>query len=86
MIPTADIIGYAATVVGTPLMLPQLYKSWKTKRMKDVSAFMLTLYFFNCALWSVYGIMIGAMPVLVANGVGFLIGCVLLAMKLRYRK
>jgi len=85
MIPAADIVGYAATVIGTSLMLPQLFRSWKTKRMKDVSAGTLTLYFLNCASWGVYGVMIGAVPVVVANGLGFLISCALLGMKLRYR-
>lgn len=82
----ADIIGYAATVIGTSLMLPQLFRSWKTKRMKDVSSGTLTLYFLNCALWCIYGVMIGAVPVIVANGLGFLISCALLGMKLQYRR
>lgn len=86
MIPLADIIGYVATAVGTSLMLPQLYRSWKTKRMRDVSFGTLTLYFFNCALWGIYGVLIGATPVIVANGLGFLISCALLAMKLRFRR
>lgn len=84
MVPAADIIGYAATVIGTSLMLPQLFRSWKTKRMKDVSGGTLALYFLNCSLWGVYGVMIGATPV-VANGLGFLISCALLAMKSHYR-
>lgn len=50
MLPAADIVGYAATVIGTSLMLPQLVRSWKTKRMNDVSSGTLALYFLNCAL------------------------------------
>jgi MtN3 and saliva related transmembrane protein len=78
------VIGYAATAVGTVLMLPQVIRSWRTHRVDDLSLAMVLLYLGNCALWLVYGLLINAGPVIVANGAGLVIGVVQLVLKLRY--
>lgn len=53
-----EIIGFTAAAVGTSLMLPQVIKSIKTKKVDDISFGMLVLYFFNCLLWLIYGMLI----------------------------
>ena len=83
---SADMVGYAATVVGTSMMLPQLARSWQTKHMRDVAFGTIVLFLFNCALWLAYGLMIAATPMVVANAIGFVISLVLLALKLRFRE
>jgi MtN3 and saliva related transmembrane protein len=83
---SADLVGYAATVVGTSMMLPQLVRSWRTKHMRDVAWGMITLFLLNCLLWLAYGLMIAAPPMIVANSVGFLISLALLGMKVRFRR
>jgi MtN3 and saliva related transmembrane protein len=80
-----NIVGYAATVVGTCLMLPQIIKSWKTRSVRDLSFGMVVLYFFNCLLWLTYGILLGAPPVVIANGIGLLISIVQVGLKMKYR-
>lgn len=83
---SADMVGYAAAVVGTSMMLPQLVKSFRTKHMRDVAFGMAVLFLINCLLWLVYGIMIDATPSVVANAIGVVIGLLLLGMKLYYRE
>lgn len=83
---SADIIGYAATVVGTSMMLPQLVRSWQTRQMRDVAFGMIALFLINCLLWFAYGLMIAAPPMVVANSIGFLISLALLALKIRFRR
>ena len=83
---SANIVGYAATVVGTSMMLPQVAKSWRTKHMRDVAFGTVILFVLNCALWGTYGVMIAAQPMMVANAIGFIIGLVLLALKLRFHQ
>ena len=80
-----NIVGYAATVVGTCFMLPQLVKSWKTKSVADLSMGMVVLFFFNCLLWLLYGILIGAAPVITANSIGLATSILQLFLKLKYR-
>lgn len=79
-----NIIGYAATVVGILIMLPQIYKSWKTKKVNDLSMGMVFLYFLNCLLWLIYGLLIVAPPIIVANAIGLIISIFQLLLKLKY--
>ena len=83
---SADMVGYAATVIGTSMMLPQIARSWRTRQMRDVAWGMISLFLLNCQLWLAYGLMIAARPMVVANGIGFLIGLVLLGLKIRFRR
>ncbi len=80
-----EIIGFAAAAVGTSLMLPQVVQSIKTKRVDDISFGMLWLYFFNCLLWLMYGILILAWPIIVCNSIALLVGMVQLFFKFRYK-
>lgn len=81
----ADIVGYAATIVGTGVMLPQIVKSLQTKRVEDLSLGMVWLYFFNCLLWFTYGILICAFHVVIANGIGLVISVAQIFFRLKYR-
>jgi MtN3 and saliva related transmembrane protein len=78
------LTGYSATVVGTSLMLPQVYKTWKTKSAEDVSWGMLALYFLNCALWLTYGAEIKSTPLMLTNGIALLISIAQIGLKLKY--
>lgn len=80
-----NIVGYTATVVGTLLMVPQVVRAIRTKHMKDVSGAMIAAYVLNCFLWGLYGILIGAIPVIVCNGIALVIGIVQAGLKRRYR-
>lgn len=80
-----DTVGYIASVVGTMLMLPQVWKAWKTKRVEDLSFGMVILYFFNCLLWLLYGLLLAAHPLILANGIALIISIVQMILKLKYR-
>jgi MtN3 and saliva related transmembrane protein len=80
-----DVIGYIAAAFGTALMLPQVFKSIKTKRVDDISMVMLIVYIVNCITWEIYGLMLGSMPIILCNIVAGLIGILQLWLKLKYR-
>ena len=65
-------------------MIPQIVKMAKTKHADDVSLGMIFLYCINSAIWTTYGWLIGATPVMIANAAGFVIGIVQLVLKKRY--
>jgi MtN3 and saliva related transmembrane protein len=79
-----NVIGYTAAVVGTLLMLPQVVKSWRTKRVEDLSLGMTVLYFFNCLLWLLYGLLITALPMIVANATALVVSILQAILKLQY--
>lgn len=86
LIVITNIVGYAGMVVGISLMLPQLIKSYKTKKVDDLSMAMLVLYFFNSLLWLIYGILINTPPGVIANAVALLISIAQITFKLRYAR
>ncbi len=79
-----EIIGFAAAAVGTSLMLPQVIKTFKTKAVRDISLGMVLMYFLNCLLWLIYGILILAWPVIVCNFLALIISIVQLVLKQKY--
>ena len=79
------LIGYAAVAVGTTFMLPQVVKSWKTKRVDGLSLASVTLYFANSILWLTYGLLIAAWPVAIANALALVISILQVFLKLKYR-
>ena len=81
-----NIIGYTAAVVGTSLMLPQVLKSWTTKKVDDLSFGMLVLYFFNCVLWLIYGLMILAWPVIIGNAIALIVSIIQIILKIKYSR
>ena len=79
-----EIVGFAAAVVGTALMLPQVIKSIKTKKVDDISFGTLVLYFFNCLLWSIYGVLIVAWPIIVCNFIALMVSIIQICLKVKY--
>lgn len=78
-----DIIGYAAATAGTILMLPQVYKSFRTRRVDDISMAMVIVYIVNCSLWEVYGWLLDSMPIILCNLIALIIAFIQLCLKLR---
>ncbi|WP_422398080.1 SemiSWEET family sugar transporter [Spiroplasma endosymbiont of Colias croceus] len=53
-----EIIGWLAVAVNSFIFLPQIIKIIKTKRVRDLSFFMLLIQLLYCFLWITYGIFI----------------------------
>lgn len=68
-----DVTGYTATFFGTMVMLPQAVKTWRTRKVDDLSPVMLFFYFMNCLLWLVYAYFIDALPLLLTNALALMI-------------
>ena len=80
------IVGYLATATGICLMLPQFYKTLKTKSVKDVSRLMLIVYFFNCIFWLIYGLLIDAAPIIFTNVIALVISIAQIILQVRYSR
>ncbi len=62
-----EILGIVAAILVVVSWIPQLLKSWKTKKTGDLSWGMVGLLLFSQILWVVYGYAIGSLPVLLTN-------------------
>jgi MtN3 and saliva related transmembrane protein len=80
-----DLLGLAAGALTTIAFLPQVVKTWKTRSTHDISLGMFVLFSLGLVLWLVYGIAIGAVPIIIANTVTLALALVIVYFKLRYK-
>jgi MtN3 and saliva related transmembrane protein len=78
------VIGFVAGGLTTIAFIPQLVKTWKSRSAEDVSLGMLVIFCTGVALWLVYGLLIGAWPVILANIVTLVLALAILLLKVRY--
>lgn len=68
-----DLLGYVAGALTTYAFWPQLQKTLTTKSAADVSLGMLTIFTTGVGLWLCYGVVLGAWPIILTNGVTLLL-------------
>ena len=77
----SDLVGYPAAFLTTVAFMPQAWKSWRSRDLSDISLPMYALFTMGVALWLAYGVVIGSMPVIVANAITLLLAAVVLLLK-----
>ena len=79
-----DWIGSLAAFLTTVSFVPQVWLSFKTRDVSGVSVWMYSVFTAGVALWLVYGLMLKAWPLVIANGITLLLALTVLGMKLLY--
>ena len=79
-----DLIGYLAATLTTCSFVPQALHTFRTRDVRGISLGMYSVFTVGIALWLVYGLALGAWPIVVANAITLLLAGAILAMKLRY--
>jgi MtN3 and saliva related transmembrane protein len=64
---TNDIIGYVGTGVLAVTLVPQVYKTFRSKQANDLSWSYLFLQIVANVLFIIYGFGIGSLPVIISN-------------------
>lgn len=82
---TLDIIGSIAAVITTLSYLPQIWQIWKTKSAADISYGMYGFLFAGISLWLIYGILIDATHMIVANTICLAFIILILGLKLKLK-
>jgi MtN3 and saliva related transmembrane protein len=81
----SEWIGYAAAVLTTSSFVPQAVHTFKTKDVRGISLTMYSIFVVGISLWLVYGLLLDAWPIVIANTVTLTLAVAILAMKLKYR-
>ena len=79
-----DTFGFIAAALTTIAFLPQVIKTWRTKKAEDVSIVMLLMFITGLIFWIIYAIQTSALPVLIANIITFILNLTILTLKLIY--
>ena len=77
-------LGLAAAYCTTIAFVPQLVKTWKTRSTADISLGMFLVLVIGIILWLAYGMLLGDVPLIVANGITLVLAGIILVFKLRY--
>lgn len=85
MLDLVDVFGYAGIFTGISFMIPQVYRTYKTKSVEDLSWGMLVLFFLNCVFWLSYGLLLPSLPVATVNGIALIVTTVQIVLKILYR-
>ncbi len=83
---TLTIIGVIAGILILSGWVHQIFKGFKTKRLDDVSKYLLILIFVGAILWLIYGIEINDVFIIGTNVAAMVLMIVILVMKINYAK
>jgi len=78
------MIGTIATILTTTSILPQLYKTFKSKQADHLSLIQMLGLYVGVACWLAYGVQISCMTVIVANCISLVLQTFLIIMKIKY--
>ena len=79
-----EILGLIAGAVTSLGFIPQLIKGYKTKKLEDISYYMPGILALGMSLWVIYGLVIPALAVIIANFFGIFCCLILIFMKKKY--
>jgi len=79
-------LGTTAAILTTASFFPQLLHLWRSRSAHAISASMYTIFAIGLLLWIVYGIVIGAWPIVIANSITALQAVAILWMKVRFSR
>ena len=81
-----EVFGYFAAILTTLAFLPQLIKTFKTKKAEDVSLITLIMFLTGVLSWIIYGYKISSTPILIANVITFILNLLILIFKINFAK
>ena len=73
--------GIAAGVLTAASMLPQVFKTLKTKKAEHVSPLMLVILICGVALWFVYGMLKNDVPIMLTNAFSVVVNLLMLFLR-----
>ncbi len=78
------ILGVSAGILILMGWFEQIYKGYKTKRLADVSRFLMIFIAAGSILWFIYGIIVSDIFIIGTNLSGLIMMIIVLGMKRRY--
>lgn len=81
-----EMIGHFGAFLTGVTFVPQVYKVWKSKSVNDLSLTMMVIVLFSTIVWLIYAFALMLWPVIIANGIVFLLSLMLIYFKFAYEK
>ncbi len=68
-----ETVGLIAAALTTASFVPQVWHTVRTRSARDISTAWLLLFGTGIALWFIYGLSLGSLPIILANGMTFVL-------------
>lgn len=78
-------LGFIAATLTTISFIPQVVRTLKTRRTKDISLSMYSIFSIGVFGWLIYGIIRFDPPVIAANAITFILALMILYLKISNR-
>ena len=78
-----EVLGLIAGVLTTFAFLPQAVRTWRMGSARDFSLSTLLMLVMGVGLWTIYGVLRGALSVWLGNGITMVLAAFILSVKLR---
>ena len=79
-------LGLLAGTVTSISVIPQIVKAYKSRHVRDISIWQPVLLNLGMCLWLSYGIIIGDIPLILANIFSIICNTMLIVMKLFFKE
>ena len=83
---TMGVIGTLAGILILSGWVPQIVRGYKTKRLNDVSPYLMILIFAGAVLWLIYGMALDDVYIMGVNLAAMVLTMIVLSMKLKYER
>ena len=80
------VIGILAGILILSGWVPQIVKGYRTKKLTDVSSYLMILIFAGAVLWLVYGLALDDVYIMGVNLAAMFLTMIVLSMKLKYER
>lgn len=81
-----QIAGHTGALLSSITFVPQVYKVWTSKSVRDLSLTMMLIVFTSTIIWLVYGVALNLWPVILANGFICVLSMLLIYFKLTFKE
>ncbi|HBU07145.1 MAG TPA: hypothetical protein DEB09_03610 [Candidatus Magasanikbacteria bacterium] len=81
-----ELIGYVAGIFTLLNMLPQIVKTYKLKKVDELSFLLIITYAISMLLWVVYAYFIVSWPIIITNGLSLILSIFQLGLMFKYKK
>ena len=81
----SEIFGYCAAVLTTASFVPQAWHTFRTRDVSGISLGMYSVFAAGVACWLIYGWLLGAWPIVIANAITLTLAVAILVMKVRFK-
>jgi len=81
---TPTLVGSVAAVCTTGAFVPQVVRVWRLKSAGEISLTTFSVFALGTLVWLIYGLLIGSIPVVLANGVTLVLALTIVMLKVTY--